>query len=216
MEEGYFDYGSKSSYGEPILPLSDYELLIHTGVNAAMGLLDIEFFIYYRIADGFIEFVIESFVEESENGTSEIVGRFKIENKIGKAELLDYFREWMIGGKLYNGLSYNYFSSPLITKGEFTDFNNAIIAQQDSQQISSIEKYKDEPIVEYCLSNNYELIVSVDNENIIETFCPNGSHHISINAESGSWFCGYCRKNGVFEDFVEFAKNSKKHSRDSL
>lgn len=201
----YFDYRSKTAYGEKTVPLKEYQFLLRTEVAMDGGASLFKYFFFYRVIDGqILEFLLYVKNEDETESGSSIIGKFNLKEPFRKLLLKDYLRQYIVGGRNFIGLGYTYIESPVFTKEEFREMQDDIMADLMINKYLGEKKWKDSPIVRLCEDFQLGIHPTPNYDYIMDCRCPVGhNHRLTINAKTCSWYCGYCSRKGYLEEFKE-------------
>jgi len=196
----YFDY-SFEGYGKPDYPVSKYSFFLNIEATHISGVLELELCFYYRLQDkSVIEFIL-GIPSDEEEQSHFIIGRFRLEEPFHRQLLKHYIRKFIMDGRNYLGLGYIFKESTIMGERQFKHMMDDILADLQINRYYQQTKWKDSPIAELCYKYGLEILPTDGEDYLAECWCPAGhSHRLQLNLDSGSWYCGYCRKKGHLKE----------------
>lgn len=205
----HFDYFHKE-YGDPILHISRYKCFLHIEATCVLGAYELELWFYYRLDKSNVLEIITHDRDKNEGYDYHIAGRFQLYEPFYTGLLKRYIREYIQGVKPYYGLDYDFYESTVISERNFLNLLDDIEADQRIVKYRAEMKWAGSEMARLCNQYNLHIFYSGEEDHLAECMCPTGrGHRVTINMETGSWFCGYCKENGGVKEMKHYSSQSK-------
>ncbi|MFC2090804.1 hypothetical protein ACFLT1_08505 [Bacteroidota bacterium] len=199
----YFDY-SREGYGILPGPPIGYTFFLHVEATHVGGAWELNFYFYYRIIDNAIIEFVNGVGYQDDDLTYNIIGRFKLQEPFYRSSLKNYIREYISEGRNYFGLGYIFHKSTVMNESHFRSLIDDISADLKINKYFIDKDWGDIPLRKLCEEYGFEIIPVPEYHHIAECRCPAGySHRMTLDLESGNWFCSWCGKSGYLKELEE-------------
>lgn len=197
-----FDHANSGMYGKLLFPISEYHFLIHIENPALGGLLEIDYWFYYKVLPGQVLEIVLCTTCEDEEPVYAPYGRFMLKEPLINGVLELHLRRFMVECRNWHGLGWVYHESPVINEERFNYIKADIMADLMIAEYKSMMRWGNSPLVLFCRKIGLD-IHATHNDCLLDVKCPAGNHRFSLDAAKGKWWCGYCRRKGGLEELKD-------------